>query len=108
MSKENNKFFNQITVSHKGIREQRALNLSKRAQMEQEQYVRDLESKQLDLEAKIDQLADLGPKSTMSLDNPDISAKDWVRDMNKAVLDLALLEERINIANEISKEWFNA
>ena len=100
------KFFDQLTESHKGIREQRAKNLSERAKMEQEEYIRNLEKKEFDLKDKIDQLSDLGPESTMSLKNPDVSAKDWVQNMNKAELELELLKRELKIAQRVSKEWF--
>ena len=101
------KFLKQIIVSHKDIREQRAANLAKRAEMEQESYVRDLEKRKFDLQDKIDELSDLGPKSTMTLSNPDVSAQKWVKEMNQTRLELELLNRELEIAEEIQKEWFS-
>lgn len=109
MSKSN-LFISNLTKSNTEIKETRAKRIATQAEMAQDELVRSLKTRVLDLEAKLDDLEDLSPNSTMSL-NPtrgEFKAKEWVCEMHDVKVQLANAKLELEIAQKTYDKYFQA
>lgn len=103
-----NKFAQNLTKNNKQIKESRAKRVAEQAKMAQEDVVRTLRTETMDLEAKLEDLEDLSPDSTMSL-NPvkgEFDAKEWVNKIQSIKIELANKTIEYKIAKETFDSYF--
>ena len=104
-----NKFTINLTLSHKEIKGKRAELLSADALAAQEDLVRNLSSEVRNIERTLISLEDLSPDNTVSL-NPtknNFDAKEWVEQMQKNKVLLAMKKVELDIAKETLTEYFS-
>lgn len=105
---EQTKFFANLSLSNKEIKEQRGLIIVNDvvSQLAIEKAL--LSQKKGSLETTIMKLGDLSPETKYSLRSVDkeFNGKDWLNDLKKAHIDLELLKVEIAVIDKIEKEWF--
>lgn len=102
-----NKFEKNLVKTNTSIKETRAKRVSFSLKIAQEELVNSLRRKVIECENVIEDLTDLSPTQTTSLNYKNIVDNDWVTKMQKAKVDVALLKEELRIAKETYDEWFS-
>lgn len=103
-----NKFTKSISAGSNVLGERAAI-VASQAKRAQEDLVRELEGKRDDLKMNIIKMTDISPDNTQSLKPTGQAAenpKQWVADLHKTQVELALLEQELKIANATLTEWF--
>jgi len=102
------KFIEELTLSNKQIKANRAKMICEDAKDAQEELLRQLNAEKRDLERKLLNLSDMSPDSQFSLrvtkDNFD--AKAWVAEMQNLKVQLANKQVELELATATSREWF--
>ena len=104
----NNLFTANLSKSNTEIKESRAKRIGQQAEMAQDTLVRSLKSEVLSIEAKLDDLEDLSPNTTMSL-NPtkgEFKAEMWVTSIQELSVDLAEKKFELDIAQKTYNKYF--
>jgi L-lactate utilization protein LutB len=101
-------FQSMLEKSHKEIRGQRALLLSKDAERKMRKVVEVKEEIVEDLEMKILNLSDLSPDSTTTLKvtKSGFNAKSWAEQLIDTKTELKLAKQELLIAEETYNEFF--
>lgn len=88
------------------VRQRRALALVQRINLEQSALVTDLQRRQADLRAKLEDLSDLAPDDTTSLKfgSRDFDPKQWVKEVQEVKLALVQVDFELDIAQTTLKE----
>jgi predicted ATP-grasp superfamily ATP-dependent carboligase len=104
-----NKFTKNIS-QNSSVLTDRAVIVAGQAKRAQEDLVRSIEGRIDDMKMNIIKMTDISPDNTQSLkptgqvvENP----KQWVEDLHKTKVELALAEAELKIANETLSEWFS-
>lgn len=103
-----NKFSKSISAGNNVLGE-RATIVASQAKRAQEDLIRELEGKRDDLKMNIIKMTDISPDNTQSLKPTGLAAdnpKQWVADLHKAKVELALIEQELKIAQATLEEWF--
>lgn len=104
----NNLFTSNLSKSNSEIKESRAKRIGQQAEMAQDDLVRVLKSDVLDIEAKLDDLEDLSPNTTMSL-NPtkgEFKAKEWVAAIQLLSVELEEKKFELTVAEKTYAKYF--
>jgi len=103
------RFIKNLTKSHKEIKETRAKRIARQVEMAQDALIRAIESRVMDAEAKLEELEDLSPTSTTSLQisKGDFDAKTWVEEMQATQIAVAEAEIELGIAKATKEKYFS-
>lgn len=90
------------------ILKKRATMVATNLEIEQTNWVNNLKQEKMKLEMKIQDLTDFAPDSTDSLRpaSKNFDAKQWVKELNEAKIELYELNIALEIAEEVTKEYF--
>ena len=109
MSKEKtNLFISNLTKSNEKIKETRIKRIAQQVEILQEDLIRSIKSQVLALESKLEDLEDLNPDTTNSL-NPvkgDFNAKKWVDEVQDTSISLANKKMELLIAENTYNKHF--
>lgn len=107
--KIHSKFYNKLTASSKGIKEERAGRLESLTTMAQETMVAKLKSKVIQLQGDLDDLLDMAPTHTTSLKftENEFNAESFVTEIQSKKKALYLAKVDLQIAEETTKEYFS-
>lgn len=103
-----NKFELSISNGNTALAERASL-VAKAAKLAQEDKVRALESDINNKQLALYKLCDVSPENTQDTKPRGLAAenpKQWVEDLHKLKLEIALLEQQLQIAQETLNEWF--
>lgn len=103
------KFVSKITAGNNGVLADRAKNLADRAKLEQETLVANKQRSVLELQAKIDNLTDLAPGTTVDLrpGGKDFNPTTWVNDLHNLQVSLVEANVELEIAKKTLTTWFS-
>jgi len=104
-----NRFIQNLTKSHKEIKETRAKRIARQVEMAQDDLTRAIESRVMDAEAKLEELEDLGPTSTTSLQiaKGSFDAKTWVEEMQATQIAIEEAKVELGIAKNTKEKYFS-
>lgn len=102
------KFKSNLTLSYKEIRGKRADLVTEDVKIAQEDIIRSLSDEKRALERKLMDLEDLSPDSEMSLHpgRKEFDPTHWVKTVQDTKVQLALIDQKLIIANETNVEFF--
>ena len=105
-----NKIIKTMLESPSDILKKRATMIATNLEIEQTNWINTLKQEIMKLEMKIQDLTDFAPDSTDSLRpaSKNFDAKQWVKELNEAKIELYELEISLEIAEGITKEYFTA
>lgn len=102
------KFVQNLAMSNKGIKQQRAEMLADTTILEVDSLISGLKREVNQLKNKIVQLTDLAPDNSYSLrpGGADYDPVKWVAELHQTKIDLSLKEIELKVAEDIKTEWF--
>lgn len=103
-----NKFTKDLELNHKQIKAKRAKMFAVDAEEDSNEYIRGLKAKKRDYDRTIMNLEDFHADHTTSLKvtTDGFDTKEWVRQMNETSVKLALIEQKIAIAEKLHNKYF--
>ena len=103
-----NYFVKNLSKLNNDIKESRAVRLAKQAEMAQDALLRKLKTTLLEKEGMLDDLEDLSPDTTVSLQvtRGDFNAVEWVNSVHNLKVDIANLTLEVEIAQTTYNKYF--
>lgn len=109
VAKKTSAFVEQLKRGNAKIRADRAERIGNKVSRAQTKLISDLEderdSKQDELDAMMDLSSD-NQKTSLNVISKDFDAYAFVNQINKLKTDIKMLEIKLTVAQETSKEWF--
>lgn len=108
MATKKNKFERTLTMGHKAIRNQNGKVVAADTADASSLFLQNLYAKRRKLERAIVGYSNIHPSDTTTLDvvNEGYDADQWVENINECKFKLAILNQKITIAEETDKEYF--
>ena len=102
------KFARMLSADSSATLGNRAKNLADATVLEVESFISNLKKEKLQLNSKLNDLTDLAPENTYSLrpGGDNFKPAEWVRELHKTRMDIALKEIELAEAQAIYDEWF--
>lgn len=103
-------FQKQLSRSNSKIREDRAKRIAEAARDAQLKLVMDLKAQKRKLENELDGMTDLSSDNqttSMNVISPNWDADQFMSQIQKLKTDIKMIDIKIQIAEETTKEWFD-
>ena len=109
MAVKKSKFQKHLELGHKEIKGKRATIMFEQARDCSEEFVRDLKKKKRQLEHDLLDLEDFHVNQTTSLKvtGDSFRPQTWIEELNKTKVNLKLMQVKLDVSEEIHKEWFD-
>jgi hypothetical protein len=102
------KFTEKIAATNSATLMSRSEDLEEEIVLELSSFINNLKKEKSQLKSKINKLTDLAPENTTSLrpGHADFEASEWVKNLHKYRMDLALKDIELKEAEAIHEEFF--